>query len=634
MSSANNEIVLNREELKSEFRDIMSETFDKKSHKKRIGCGHIRGLIKQIRGDNNTLEGALCDIIDNVDGIATNDKLSNIGCWVEMLYDDENGKIHQIKITDNLPRGFNGLENEGTDHPLNMTHMRVGHVNDNESSEFGTGLKKALVYIGNSCEIYTRSIENKKDVCRYVKLDFVEMSQRKNAEDSYELTAIEEISYEKYRQYHDKEFGSTIIISNIRDNSICSYTDKQVFERKIRDYLSLKFSERFIVKSFSLYLNNEQIEQQPDVYLNNDNKFTWKFYIPIVNNSINGNDIVVYKIKHGGLNKKLRFGMISKKDKKGKTSEQFGFVEDKKINFDIYKNSPDYHELIFDSCSTSKTEFDNIRSDNEVDIIRMRNHGQLSFYKQKGDGYSNYISNRIKYDSKKLNTFLGVSSFKVASLKENVLTSALRCAQMETTKHFAAQRRKECKDNNSNSNSNSDDDDSSVISGVSSITNNSIGSKTNKSSKNTIAVISKKVTLPFVMPPQPPIINDDSSDDKINDDDSSDDEVVEVVEYIKLGGGTSSVDVLSGFGKSVSISATDRMNLSVKDGLEIMSQMLQKEDFNINIDSLLKMYLDDANSKSKLRILVQLVNEKYSPEDLNKHMLGGADLVRLSNSTF
>ena len=103
------------------------------------------------------------------------------------------------------------------------------------------------------------------------------------------------------------------------------------------------------------------------------------------------------------------------------------------------------------------------------------------------------------------------------------------------------------------------------------------------------------------------------------------------MEYIKLGGGTSSVDVLSGFGKSVSISATDRMNLSVKDGLEIMNQMLQKEDFNINIDSLLKMYLDDANSKSKLRILIQLVNEKYSPEDLNKHMLGGADLVRLSN---
>ena len=117
-----------------------------------------------------------------------------------------------------------------------MTHMRVGHTNDNESSEFGTGMKKALVYIGNSCEIYTRSIENRTDVCWYIKLDFVEMSLRANAEDSYELTVIEQISYEKYRQYHNKEVGSTIIISNIRDNSICSYTDKQVFENKIKEF--------------------------------------------------------------------------------------------------------------------------------------------------------------------------------------------------------------------------------------------------------------------------------------------------------------------------------------------------------------------------------------------------------------
>ena len=85
-------------------------------------------------------------------------------------------------------------------------------------------------------------------------------------------TIIEQISYEKYRQYHNKEVGSTIIISNIRDNSICSYTDKQVFENKIKEYLSLKFTDRFRVGSFSLYLNNEKIEEQVDVYTNNDNK--------------------------------------------------------------------------------------------------------------------------------------------------------------------------------------------------------------------------------------------------------------------------------------------------------------------------------------------------------------------------
>jgi len=641
MSSSNNTVVLSREEVHSDFHEKVADAFDNKSHKKRIGCGHIKGLIKQIRGDNNTLEGALCDIIDNVDGIASRDKLSNVGCWVEMLYDEENGKIHQIKITDNLPNGFNGLDNEGTDHPLNMTHMRVGHSEDNESSEFGTGLKKALVYIGNSCEIYTRSIENGRDMCRYVKLDFVEMSQRKNAEDSYELTISKEISYDEYRQYHNKEFGSTIIISNIRDNSICSYTDKQMFERKIKDYLSLKFTERFRVGSFLLHLNDEKIDEQPDVYTGNDNKFTYTFYIKIVNNAIV--DIVVCKINHRGLTKKYKFGMVTKKDKKGKETQNFAFTElDKKIKFEDFKSSSEYCELIFESCSTSQTEFDNIRRDNEVDIIRMRNHGHLNFYKQKGDGYSNYISNRIKYSSKKLNTFLGVSSFKVVSLKENILTSALTCAQTDTTKHFVSQRRKECKENNLSSNSNSDDD-ISVISSISSVTSSSVTTK-----KKSVPV-AKKAALVMPQAPPPSNTNSNSNSNAIYSSSSDEETNINTIAVVVSSPLTETAVLetnanvetavadnnLTGFGISVPVSATQRVNLAVKDGLEVMSQILEKEDLVINmsgLNSLLSMYLDGANSKTKLRILQQLVSEKYTPEDSNKHMLGGAELVRLSNA--
>jgi hypothetical protein len=84
---------------------------------------------------------------------------------------------------------------------------------------------------------------------------------------------------------------------------------------------------------------------------------------------------------------------------------------------------------------------------------------------------------------------------------------------------------------------------------------------------------------------------------------------------------------------SVSVSATQRINLSVKDGLEIINQLFKKEDLNINsdgLDNVLKIYLENANNKIKLKLLLQLINEKYSLEDSNKHMLGGADLVRLS----
>ena len=83
------------------YRETSIVNVDKKNQKRKL-LPHFKGLVKHIRGDNNTLEGALCDLIDNVDGKAASDNLSAIGCWVEMLYDDENGKIHQIKIVDNL----------------------------------------------------------------------------------------------------------------------------------------------------------------------------------------------------------------------------------------------------------------------------------------------------------------------------------------------------------------------------------------------------------------------------------------------------------------------------------------------------------------------------------------------------
>ena len=278
----------------------------------------------------------------------------------------------------------------------------------------------------------------------------------------------------------------------------------------------------------------------------------------------------------------------------------------------------------------------------------MRDHGKLCFVKKAIDGYSNYISNKIKYSSKKLNTFLGVSSFKVVSLKENILTSALRCAQTDTTKHFVSQRRKECKENNLSSNTNSDDD-MSVISSVSSITNSSsVASK-----KKTPAV--KKATL--VMPQAPPSSNTNSnSNSNSNDTDSSSDEETNVNTIVVVVSSPLTTEVavaevavaevavaevatinntLTGFGVSVPVSATQRVNLAVKDGMEIINQMLQKEPLNVDdggLNTLLNMYLEGANSKTKLRLLQQLVSEKYTPEDLNKHMLGGAELVRLSSA--
>ena len=44
------------------------------------------------------------------------------------------------------------------------------------------------------------------------------------------------------------------------------------------------------------------------------------------------------------------------------------------------------------------------------------------------------------------------------------------------------------------------------------------------------------------------------------------------------------------------------------------------------------MYLGSATSKTKLRIIQLLVNERYTAEDANRHMLGGAELVKIEKT--
>ena len=618
MSSSNNTVVLSREEVHSDFHERVTDAFDSKSHKKRkIGCGHFSGIVRDVRSQSsNSLEDALCDIIDNVEGKAFVGNLNNIGCWVEILYNED--KIHKLKVIDNLPNGFNGLDNEETNNPLNMTHIRDGHNDDKESSEFGTGLKKALVFIGNSYEIYTRSIENGTDICWYVKMDFVEMSQRKNPEDSYEATIMEKITYEKYRQYHNNDVGTTIIISDIRNDKICSYVNKNEFEQQLREYLSLKFTGKLRMDIFKLYLNNTEIIEKTDIYTNNDNKFTFTFYI----NKHNIDDIVVNRQKHRGQTKDLRF-----------SKETLEIKEDKEnpVNISVYEHSKNYWKLVLTCVSTYEIEeLSNILGKNITEIIRLgRNYGCVMITKVEQDGYSNYISNKIDYVSKGLNTYLGVSSHKkVTVLPKNSITSALRSALKYSTNDFKKQRK------------NGSDDNNSVISDVSSITGNSVSSKKKRS-------VAKKAAL--VMPQAPPLSNSNSNIN--NTDSSSSDEETNIntiavvvsspVAETAVAETNAIVETevvdnsLTGFGISVPVSATQRVNLAVKDGLEVITQMLEKEDLVINmsgLNTLLSMYLDGANSKTKLRILQQLVSEKYTPEDSNKHMLGGAELVRLSNS--
>jgi hypothetical protein len=645
MSSPNSSPVLSREE----FHVKVFDTFDSRTHKKipRIGCPHFKGKVKHIRNEDNSIEDSLCDIADNVEGKASVDNLENIGFWIEMLYSDDDNKLYKIKLHDNLPFGFNGLESNSIHNPLNMTHMRDGHSEDKESSEFGTGLKKALVFLGNSCEIYTRSIENGTDICWYIKMDFVEMMARENAEDSYELTVMEKISYERYYQNHNNSVGSSIIISDIRSDKICSYVDKNKFEKQLREHLSLKFTGKLKMNVFKLYLNNIEINQKTDVYTNNDDKYTFTFYI----NKHNIDDIVVSRNKHRGMTKNLIFDKDTLELKEDKT---------KTVNIALYKASSNYWKLVCSSVSTYETpNIAHILGKNVTEIIRYgRNYGCVAVTKVEQDGYSNYISNKVEYESKGLNTYLGVSSHKkVTSLPKNSITSALLRALEFTTKEF----RKEQKKRKSSVNS---DDDMSVMSNVSSITNSSVVSRKKPAQvkpaqvKPAAIIIPNPGPIPIPIPEPVPVtmLNFTSSisaggsiSDEINlkvteaeaeiekEFNALLDEVLDTVSHEEVNTNTveNVVEEVIDFGTSVPVSATQRTNLSVKDGNELINMMLQKENLVIDhdgLESILSMYLGSASCKTKLRIIQLLIDERYTTEDANRHMLGGAEFVKLAKN--
>ena len=650
MSSPNSAVVLSREE----FHVKVSDAFDSRTHKKipRIGCPHFKGKVKHIRNEDNSIEDSLCDIADNVEGKASVDNLENIGFWIELLYSEDDNKLYKIKLHDNLPHGFNGLENDSIHNPLNMTHMRDGHSEDKESSEFGTGLKKALVFLGNSCEIYTRSIENDTDICWYIKMDFVEMMAREKAEESYEITVMEKISYERYYQNHNNSVGSSIIISDIRSDKICSYVDKNKFEQQLREHLSLKFTGKLKMNVFKLYLNNNEIEQKTDVYTNNDDKYTFTFYI----NKHNIDDIVVSRNKHRGMTKNLIFDKDTLELKEDKT---------KTVNIALYKASSNYWKLVCSSVSTYETpNIAHILGKNVTEIIRYgRNYGCVPVTKVEQDGYSNYISNKVEYESKGLNTYLGVSSHKkVTSLPKNSITSALLRALEFTTKEFRKEQKKR------KSSVKSDDDDMSVMSNVSSITNSSAASKKKPAQvkqaqvKPAAIIIPNPVPVPIPIPipipiPEPvpvTMLNFTSSNsagesiiDEINfkvkeaeaeiekEFNALLDEVLDTVSHaVSDAVVKDKVEVEEVFGTSVPVSATQRTNLSVKDGNELINMMFVKDDFveHDGLDSILSMYLGSATSKTKLRIIQLLVNERYTAEDANRHMLGGAELVKIEKT--
>lgn len=399
----------------------------------KIGRQHFKSLVKQILAENNTLCSALCDILDNVHGIGGIINAFKAICDIRYEYDDTS--LYKITITDNILHGFKDIHKDSTQNPLNMGHIRIGQsIDDRETSEFGTGLKKALIFLAKNAEIFTRCVDDEGNIS-FVRIvfDFVEMANRANPEESYEPTRFERIPEKIFRENHPYETGSSIILSNLRDSDITFDAVKGVqlscddFETGFRKEISDKMSNLIRDEVIQITVNGKEVEEKDDlVTMVQDTKVN-TFYV-----DFNGKGEIcdVYR---------ETFTKYGRSQIKHYEKSECKFIKGSEDEFNAFKEKQSVKALDMVSLTTKGTPYEETHQRNDLTAVKRngRCFGEVKITKQEKDGYSNHIYHEINYTSKKLNTHLGVGSNKrVVSDKSNILMSAIHITQKELNSKF------------------------------------------------------------------------------------------------------------------------------------------------------------------------------------------------------
>lgn len=216
------------------------------------GHTHFKGFRRQIKQSNYDLMKALCEPIDNIivkcKHIHINFRLS----------DKEKGNLSQVRISDDYPSGFEGLFEEGTKNPFNPTHMRDGQEDDQETSQFGIGLKAGAISMGDKLDIFTQV----KGKYYQIEMDFLEMCERET--NSFSPT-VRELSKEEYQSKHPFDYGSTLVLSSIHP-SIYGYTTESDFQNYLMGEISDIYNEMIKENDVSLHVNDKPLVYKEDIY--------------------------------------------------------------------------------------------------------------------------------------------------------------------------------------------------------------------------------------------------------------------------------------------------------------------------------------------------------------------------------
>ena len=394
-----------------------------------ISCPHFSQSRKKLRASPYTFQNSVTDILDNV---CMNSKTNFI--QLDAITDSINS-IDILHYCDDFQYGFQNIKQEGANNPFNFGHMRDGHTDDSETSEFGTGLKSAAVCLGNIFTVFTRTGDDVPEFYKVV-FDFIEMSSREDPSRSYEATSFNLISEDEYREVHPYETGSSIYFTEL-SNMTKHFFQTRTFNNQITTVIAETYPHIINDKNIYIGVNGKFTRVQPLTDIFNDprckqNTITHYVKILVQENIIV--KIIMQRTKHNN-----------------DTYHEFDFknrrlipIKSKRKYYDVLDtaNSTIIYTLTFSSTTGYNPETDTylLNSNLPYNQIKVYRYGRLYDtvnYNIAKDGYANHIAHKVEYDSKFLNKYIGVLfNHSIDSKTNSVLTDLLSTLQRDMCGKF------------------------------------------------------------------------------------------------------------------------------------------------------------------------------------------------------
>jgi hypothetical protein len=408
------------------------------SHILACGAPHFRSIAKQHRHANYNLEKALNEWLDNVVKLATRiDIITQV---------DLEGRLQELKVSDNYALGFVNIQEQGTNNPFNMGHIKSGHDDDSETSEFGCGGKAAALSTSNHMTVVTKV----KDHCYEVICDFIKMEREEDVNASYNPKK-REISVDDYSDVHPFEFGSSIVLSKIL-GTICQQTTQQKLTERLKKGISETYSKLLKKDIMEIYVNGEPVEQEINFFL--DPKcmpFTIRKSLFILENDRTKDKIyliqkivdrVTWQQYNKAEDKWEAFKSVKEADEFRDAKRRDGYTYVCQQSSNIIDGSCVKMESTFvfysDMVHTNEP-FDHLLPQDLVSIYKdNRKYGKKSLVKH-NNGINNYTLHKIEFNSKKIGKELGITFNKDITMEcNNDLTMAIKSAIKDNRKEFNA----------------------------------------------------------------------------------------------------------------------------------------------------------------------------------------------------